>query len=235
MDFTTDHVQAQAHLPHPVILSEKEGLEAKAFEWGVISDYMKTSGAVKKGRASMCNARSEKVVTDTASYWHRIRENRCLIPVTGIYEHREVKTFKNRIPYHISIKDREVFYLPALFAWSPYPDAITGAPNGTFAVITRSANEVMKQIHNSGENAQRMPLFLPEELERKWLDPGLNDQELRDLLAYELPAGDLNYYTVQPIRTAKSRVGLQPKSTEYAWPGLPALGTDDPVQQQSLF
>lgn len=74
----------------------------------MIAEYMNTPEKRKKMRSQMCNARSEKIVDDRKSYWHRLRKTRCLIPATGIYEHREVKGFKNKIPYHVSLKNRAV-------------------------------------------------------------------------------------------------------------------------------
>ena len=67
---------------------------------------------IKKQRAFMCNARAEKVLDK--SYWNSIRSKRCLIPVIGIYEHRNVNSKK--IPYYITLKKRKMFCLPGLYA-----------------------------------------------------------------------------------------------------------------------
>src|SRR5439155_14056864 len=89
------HVQAQAFKKYPVIINEEGVYKLKLLEWGIIPEYMNTPEKIKKGRNSMCNARSEKIIEDKRSYWHRIRNKRCLIPVTGIFEHREIKSWKN--------------------------------------------------------------------------------------------------------------------------------------------
>src|SRR6476646_9717201 len=81
------HVQAQAYKKYPVILNEEGVYKLKLLEWGIIPEYMNTPEKIKKGRNSMCNARSEKIIEDKRSYWHRLRKKRCLIPVTGIFEH----------------------------------------------------------------------------------------------------------------------------------------------------
>lgn len=235
MEFSIEHVQAQAHLPHPVILEEAEELQLAAFEWGVIPDYMKTREEVRKGRALMCNAQSEKIAGGGRSYWHTIKANRCLIPVSGIFEHRAVKTFKNRIPYYISIKEREVFFLPGLYTYSHLPDEVTGEHAGTFTIVTRPANEVMKLIHNGGPNTGRMPLFLPEALERAWLNPALTDRQLQELLQFEMPSDKLEYWPVHTIRTSASRADKKPKTAPFDWKGLPELGKEVVSPQQSLF
>ncbi len=227
------HVIAQAFRRYPVIVFEDHQYKLKPFEWGVIPEYLDTPEKIKKGRSSMCNARSEKIVEDKRSYWHRIRRHRCLIPVTGIFEHREVKGWKSKVPYHIHLKDRPVFCLAGLYHYPHKADVETGEITGTFTVITRPANAVMKQIHNGGDNAFRMPLFLPRELEQQWLLPDLDDAEIEAILDYELPAETMDYHPVYTIRTTKERPDGKGKLERYDWPGLPLLGDDE--AQGALF
>ena len=103
----------------------------------------------------MVNARSEKILEDKRSFWHRIRKTRCLVPVTGFYEHREIKGWKNKVPYHVQLAGRKMFCLPALYHYNSLlpSDPETGEVRGMFTLVTRAANKVMRQIHNSGDNA----------------------------------------------------------------------------------
>ncbi len=227
------HAQAQAFRKYPVIILEDGVYKMKAFEWGVIAEYMNTPEKIKKMRTSMCNARSEKIIADRKSYWHRIRRKRCLIPVTGIFEHREVKGFKNKVPYLVKLKGREVFCLPGLYHYPDKADVETGEITGTFTVVTRAANSLMSQIHNSGDQAFRMPLFLPKELELKWLQQDLNDEEIQSILDYEWPSEEIDYTAVFTIRTTKERPDGKEKLEAFDWPGLPPLGIDS--AEQSLF
>jgi putative SOS response-associated peptidase YedK len=228
------HVQAQAFKKYPVVIFEREQCHLRPFEWGIIPDYMNTPEKIKKGRNSMCNARSEKIIEDRKSYWHRIRKHRCLIPVTGIFEHREVKGFKNKIPYHIRLKNRPMFCIPGLYHYPlNYADPETGEIKGTYTLITRAANPVMAQIHNSGDQAGRMPLFLPKELELKWLKPDLKDENIQEILDYEMPASELDYNPVYTIRTTKERPDGKGKLDIFNWPDLPPLGKD--TTEMSLF
>lgn len=217
------HVIAQAYSKYPVILFENGDYRLTQFEWGLIPGYMNTPEKIKKGRNFMCNARSEKIVQDKSSAWYRIRHQRLLIPVTGIFEHREVPNIKKKIPYHINLKDQEVFSIAGLYNYSPVPDPETGEVVGTFTLITRGANSVMKQIHNGGDNAGRMPLFLPKELEQKWLLPDLTNEEIQEILDYEMPSENLEYYTVYTIRSPKPRPDEKSKIDPYAWENLPEL------------
>ena len=222
------HVQAQAFQKYPVIIFEDGSYKLKLFEWGVIPEYLNTPEKIKKGRSSMCNARSEKIIEDKKSYWHRIRKKRCLIPVTGIFEHREVKSFRNKIPYFVKLKERQLFCLPGLYHYPQHrADVETGEITGTFTLITRAANAVMAQIHNSGDNAFRMPLFLPRQMELQWLKPELSDEEVSSILNFELPSEELEYYPVFTIRTNKTRPDGKGKLEPFQWENLPPLGVDE--------
>ena len=227
------HSQAQAFRKYPIVIFEDGKYKLKLFEWGVIADYMNTPEKIKKMRNSMCNARSEKIIGDKKSVWHRMRKKRCLIPVTGIFEHREVKGFKNKIPYYVRLKDRNMFCIPGLYHYPNKADVETGEITGTYTLVTRAANSLMAQIHNSGDQAFRMPLFLPKELEMKWLDPNLTDQQIQEILDYEMPSDELEYNPVYTIRTTKERPDGGTKTDPFEWPNLPPLGVDS--IEQTMF
>lgn len=232
---TMIHVQAQSHRKYPVVIFEEGRYKVKSFEWGVIPDYMDTPEKIRKGRSSMCNARSEKIVDDRRSFWHRIRGQRCLIPANGIFEHREIKGWKNKVPYLITLRKRPLFFIPGLYHYpTTKANVETGEVTGTFTLITRQANSLMGQIHNGGDNAGRMPLFLPQELELKWLSSTLDDRSMSELMAYEMPPEELDYRPVYTIRTTKERPDRKGKLDAYSWPSLPPLGQDE-VKENTLF
>jgi len=95
-----------------------------------------------------------------------------------------------------------------------------------FTLITRAANSVMRQIHNSGDNAFRMPLFLPKEMEMEWLRPDLTDEEMGRLMAYEMPSDQIVYDAVFSIRGRSPRPDGKPKNAPFEHPRLPQLGND---------
>jgi len=219
---------------YPVILFEHGEYRLVNFQWELMPDDPKIKTDIQKKEGNLCNARSEKIL-NTYSLWYKYRMNRCLIPVTGIFEHREVKGIKNKIPYYVKQKDREMFCLPCLYNYSPIADVETGEVKGTFTLITRNANDVMKQIHNHGENKHRMPLFLPKELELKWLEPNLTDLEIAELLSYEIPSENLDYWTVFTIRTSKPHPKNESKISQYEWENLPPLGQDEILKPKTLL
>jgi putative SOS response-associated peptidase YedK len=81
----------------------------------------------------------------------------------------------------------------------------------------------MRQIHNSGDNAYRMPLFLTKELEMEWLKPNLDDEEMARLLTYEMAADQIVFEPVFSIRGRTPRPDGQPKNAPYPYLDLPPI------------
>jgi len=75
--------------------------------------------------------------------------------------------------------------------------------SGTFSIITREGNELLKKIHNSGPNGGRMPLILTKSLAEQWLDPALTDEAISEILSFEFPSDQLEARPVNTIRKRK--------------------------------
>ena len=137
------HIQGHAYKEHPVVYQSREDgrLHLKLMEWGCIPFYTKDESKFIRQRASMLNARSERVLDDKTSYWFKIRERRCIIPVSGIYEHREIAGWKNKVPYFVKLKGEKMFFLPGLYSVAELPDMSTGelVKRYTYTIITRAA------------------------------------------------------------------------------------------------
>ncbi len=227
INFDGTHIIGHLYGNHPIIYRNREDqkLHLRSMEWGCIPFYVKDPETFKKMRANMLNARSERILDDTKSYWHKIRNRRCLIPVNGFYEHREVKGFKNKIPYFITLKKQPMFFLPGLYSVAEIVDKETGEmiEHWTYTLITRGANAVMRAIHNDGPNKWRMPLMLPFEQSKKWLDEELSGEDYKAILDFEMPSRELDYRTVFTIRSPKMRPDDKPKNEFYEWANLPEL------------
>lgn len=198
----TYHKVAQSYTKWPVVINE-DGYKIKLFEWGVIADYMNTPEKIKEYRSSMANARSEKMVGDKRSVWHRIRHQRCLVFTTGFFEHRAIGA-KKKLPYFIKVKEETVFCFAGLYNYSPVPDMETGEMIGTFTIITRPANPLLAKIHNDGPSSNRMPLLLTKELAQQWLKDDLTDNEMGEIVRFEFPEKTLEAWPVNTIRTRKA-------------------------------
>jgi putative SOS response-associated peptidase YedK len=123
-----------------------------------------------------------------------------------------------------------MFFLPGLYSVAELPDITTGEiiKRYTYTLITRDANDVMKQIHNGGDNKGRMPLFLPLEMSKEWLHEDLTPEHYKDILDFEMPSDQLEYHPVYTIRGRTPRTDNKPKYEPWDWEKLPALGEMNP-------
>ena len=218
------HLIGHSYGEHPIIFKNREDLQlhCRLMEWGCIPFYIKDEGSFLKQRAFMLNARSERILEDKNSYWHKIRNRRCLVPIDGFYEHRKVQGFKNKIPYYITVKKQPLFFLPGLYSVVELPDKQTGEllRRFTFTIITRAANSLMQQIHNDGDNKGRMPLLLPFEKAKKWMEEELTPEAYQKIINFEMNQDELNYNTVFSIRTHKLRPDGKRKNEPFQWEGV---------------
>ena len=230
INFDGTHIIGHLYQEQAIIYRHREDKKphVKMMEWGCIPFYVKDLDKFKKQRATMLNARSERILEDTKSYWYKIKNRRCLIPLNGFYEHRKVTGFKNKIPYFITLKNQPMFFLPGLYSVAEIVDKETGelVKHWSYALITRDANSLMKQIHNDGENKWRMPLLLPFELSEKWLDEELTDKDYKLILDFEMPSEELNYITVYTVRSPKLRPDDKAKNEYFKWQNLPELNLE---------
>ncbi|NJI72718.1 SOS response-associated peptidase [Sphingobacterium kitahiroshimense] len=231
-----ENVQAITFPAYPIIYKDKEGEELGLLEmeWGVLPTYIKDPKEQEDRRRNMINVRSERILADSKSYWHRLKNQRCLIPVSGTFEHRTVHGWKKKVPYFIGEKGREIFYIPGLYQWHEVVDQEGEIHKiGSFGMLTREANTVMGQIHNDGPNKRRMPLFLTPELEQQWLS-AKDKEALIPIFNYEISDQELDYYPVYTLRGYPNRPDGKHRYEPYQWSDLPPLGQDGPMQQ-SLF
>jgi putative SOS response-associated peptidase YedK len=231
-DFGSDHIIAHRYPEYPIIRKDENSEIIQFMEWGVIPFYVKDESKFIRQRASMLNARAERIMDDPKSVWYKIKNRRCLIPVTGIFEHRGIVGWKNKVPYFITLKDQPIFFIPGLYATADLPDMETGevVKRYTFTLITRAANPLLANIHNDGEHRYRMPLFLSLDLSKKWIQPELPEAQYREILNYEMPQENMNYIPVWTIRSPKPRPDGKLKTEFWDWKDLPALGEKNPPE-----
>ena len=231
----TIHIIGHDYGHHPIIYTNRQDMipHCRLMEWGCIPYYIKDENKFLRQRASMLNARSERILEDIDSYWYKIRNRRCLIPVSGVFEHREIRGWKKKVPYFISLKGQPMFFLPGLYSVAELPDLATGevVKRWTYTLITRDANEVMKMIHNGGENKYRMPLFLTVEMAKEWLDEQLTPERYKQILNYEIHSDQLEYHPVFTIRGRTPRADNKPKTEYWQWEKLPVLGEMNPEME----
>jgi putative SOS response-associated peptidase YedK len=135
----------------------------------------------------MINARSESVAEKPA-YKSSFKKKRCLIATDGFYEWK--KEGKAKQPYLIRRRDRQPFAFAGLWSSWKSPE---GTPLETFTVLTTSANETIRELHD------RMPVILERDAFGLWLDPKVDDAARLQELLVPAPA-DL----LETVRVSKA-------------------------------
>jgi putative SOS response-associated peptidase YedK len=148
------------------------GREAGHLRWGLLPGRW----AERRSGPPLINARAETLSTQPA-FAESFRERRCLIPADGFYEWRSDE--RGKTPIWISRPDAELFAFAGI--WAALPQGEESAPLHSCAIVTCEPNGLIRSIHD------RMPVVLTLEREADWLDPGMEADDLRSLLA---PAPD---------------------------------------------
>jgi len=161
----------------PAILNSSPKI-ADFYNWGLIPYWIKIENAAEKIRSKTLNARAETIF-EKPSFRKPVLFKRALIMVDGFFEWH-VKNGK-KIPFYIKFKDHRPFAIAGI--WDEWENQKTGKAIKTLSLITIKANSFLKKIHNTKE---RMPLILPEEIEKEWLRKDLNEKEIKNFFkSYE--------------------------------------------------
>jgi putative SOS response-associated peptidase YedK len=240
---TLTYIDATAFPLVDVISRQQDRIVLSEMAWGVLPLFEKDKDKIVSRRMDMVNARAERVLDENA-YWFKaglIRQP-VLVPVTNIFEYRHIHGWSNKVPYAIRTNLQpalQPFYIPGMYQLHHEHDAAGHLVQvGSFTIITTAANELMRQIHNGGNNPHRMPLFLPFDMARQWISTKRTKGDVKEILHYSIAADQLSCHTVYTLSGKKSRPDGKPKDAYWEWPNLPELGNDYPkgsVSQTSLF
>jgi putative SOS response-associated peptidase YedK len=136
--------------------------------WGLVPGLW----AERRSGPPLINARAESLPEQPA-FAESFRERRCLIPADGFYEWR--RDPGRKVPIWLSRPDGDLFAFAGIWAELPARGESPGALHSC-AIVTCAPNELIRPIHD------RMPVVLQPELEERWLDPELGEEELLALL-----------------------------------------------------
>ncbi|NSL50518.1 SOS response-associated peptidase [Calidifontibacillus erzurumensis] len=151
--------------------------------WGLVPFWADSPAIGYK----MINARAE-TIDQKASFKNLIKRRRCLIVADGFYEWKKDEK-GNKRPYRMIRKNNGLMAFAGL--WDRWEKG--GTILHTCTIITTRPNELMAEIHD------RMPVILPEEKQKIWLDRTIEDvQFLKDLLQ-PYPTEDMIAYEVSSI------------------------------------
>lgn len=140
----------------PIIASTENKIKPEFFVWGFPGFHKKEL---------IINARSE-TAAQKPTFKQAMLHRRCVVPSTGFYEWSHDSQKKK---YKFNLPEQENLYMAGI--WNEYEG------EKHFVILTTAANQSMAPIHN------RMPLILPKELIRSWI----NDTELALSLLAKIP------------------------------------------------
>ena len=159
----------------PVIRPGADGRELALMRWGFEEPWAKSS---------IINATAEKVATSRV-FKNSFEERRCLVPADGFYEWKKDEDGKRR-PFRICMNDESPFAFAAIWRiWTADKDGrdyAAGDKVDTFTIITTTANELTKTIHN------RMPVILDRENHDDWLGGSGGLELLQPFFAHRMIA-----------------------------------------------
>ncbi len=195
------------------LIADYKGLNAiHLFNWGLIPFWVKTAAEGMKLSNQTLNAKSETIF-ELPSFKTSISTRRCVIPITGFYESRDISG--NKYPYYIYPKNSPYFLLGGIY--STWKDKETGQLLKTFAVITTPSNTLMSQIHNI---KKRMPLILSQGDIDTWIDPGLNKQGIIDLMQPHSDEEMAAYTVSKDVNSSKVHSDRSDISTRVEYEGV---------------
>jgi putative SOS response-associated peptidase YedK len=135
--------------------------EGAMVRWGLVPYFTRGEAPTY----STINARVE-TFESAASYrgpWRRAQ--RCIQLASGFYEWH-LDAYGRKRPYFITVADQELFGFAGLWDRSVKAD---GTAIESCAHLTLPANELMADIHNTGNHPYRMPAILRAEDREIWL------------------------------------------------------------------
>ena len=138
----------------PVVLNETPD-RLSMVRWGLIPSWAKE---MKIG-SKMFNARCEGIA-EKPSFRGPFKKRRCLVLADGFYEWRK-NPDGTKTPMRFELQSGEPFAFAGLWDVSK-----AGGEEWlrTCTIITTDANDLVREAHD------RMPVILPKEVEREWLD-----------------------------------------------------------------
>jgi len=143
--------------------------------WGLVPDWSAHNPEAFWRKSNTLNARRESIF-EKPSFKKSAHEKRCLILSDGFFEPHHVNNVS--IP-HFCYQPSKEYPEGDLFLFAGLYNELD-TDRFTATIITTEANDFFAEVHNK---KKRMPLVLAYDLYQNWLDDGLNQQQLNELMA----------------------------------------------------
>jgi putative SOS response-associated peptidase YedK len=153
--------------------------ECVALRWGLVPSWADDPAVGNR----LINARAETVASKP-SFRAAFRQRRCLVPADGFYEWQ--KQAGKKQPFYIHLRGGGPFAFAGL--WERWQGA--DEPIESFTIVTTEANELVRSLH------ERMPVILPREAYKHWLDPAYAKLEELQALLRPYPAEEMAAFPV---------------------------------------
>ena len=178
-----------------IMMEEPENIRSAS--WGLVPDWASHNPDVFRKKSNTLNARSESIF-EKASFKDSAENKRCLILADGFFEpHHENGRV---IPYFcyqpsLQFKEGDLFLFAGL-----YNEIDDGTITTT--ILTTAANAFFAKVHNK---QKRMPLVLDPHYYDDWLDHGISNQEINEIVETGM---DTKEFKAHPVSTNFYKKGI---------------------------
>lgn len=145
----------------PVVLQRAGQRVVERMIWGFVPSSAKDTNSVFRYKTFA--VKSEGIL-DKPTLRTALRSQRCIIPVNGFYEWKNLESGKR--PFYIRTNTHELFGLAGLYGEWTDPD---GAVHGVCTILTISSGT------ESDMTPSRLPIVVEQADEADWLNPELGD------------------------------------------------------------
>ncbi|WP_353779686.1 SOS response-associated peptidase family protein [Winogradskyella sp. 3972H.M.0a.05] len=182
--------------------------------WGLVPSWGIHDPVAFRKKSNTLNARAESIF-EKSSYRESAESKRCLILADGFFEpHHENGVSIPHFCYQPSKEypEGDLFMFAGLY--NELDDQLFSA-----TILTVEANEFFAEIHNK---RRRMPLVLAKDLFEDWMDEGMNQQSLNELMAYGFTSKE---FKAHPVTRDLYKKGINTNTPEFL----------EPVDKGTLF
>ncbi len=156
--------------------------------WGLVPDWATHNPSEFYKKGNTLNARSESIF-EKPSFKESANDKRCLILADGFFEpHHENNVSIPHFCYQPSKEypEGDLFLFAGLY--NELDDELF-----TTTILTVEANPFFAEVHNK---KKRMPLVLAEDLYEDWLDDGMSQPQLNELMAFGFTSEEFKAHPV---------------------------------------
>jgi putative SOS response-associated peptidase YedK len=167
-----------------LVVRLREGARhAEFIQWGLVPSWASDPSI----GARLANARSDSAF-EKPSFRDAIRLRRCLIPADLFYEWQAIPGQRKKQPYAVRLRSEEPFALGGI--WEFWRPKAGGEGFASCAILTTAPNTLMSPIHD------RMPVIVPPERFRAWLDPRTPSPAIVDIMQSSYPSDDMEAWPI---------------------------------------